>query len=271
MRIFKFFFVLLFYNSYLYGEIVTVEGAFKHIGDISQKKACQLAEKRAKDKAIKKSLGLKISLEEIQKCKETDGKVDCEQNQISILSLNGEITESKIINKEEGLDELSDPKIYYCIITLQANVQSAFKEDNSFEFQVNLNEVNFRRKEKLKIDFLLSEPLYLNVFQFFPYRNNEQILKLFPNDVEKQNFIKSTRFSLPSKLLSSGKNIEYIIEFPKSVKKERVDEHLIFIASKNNIKWLDSYFSVEDLNKRLIEIGKNNIVRKEQKTYTIYK
>ena len=187
MRIFKFFFIILFYNSYLHGEIVTVESTFKHIGDISQKKACQLAEKRAKDKAIKNSLGLKISLEEMQKCKETDGKVDCEQNQISILSLNGEITESKIIIKEEGLDELSDPKIYYCIITLQANVQSAFKEDNRFEFQVNLNEVNFRRGVKLKIDFLLSEPLHLNVFQFFPYRNNEQILELFPKNVEKDN------------------------------------------------------------------------------------
>ena len=270
MRILIIFLLFFFFGSFLYGEIVTVEGTFKHVGDISQKKACQLAEKRAKEKAIKEALGLKISLEEIQKCKETDGKVDCEQNQTSILSLNGEITESKIINKDEGLDELSEPKIYYCKITVQAKVQSAFKEDNSFEFQVNLNEINFRSGEKLKIDFIISEPLYLNIFQFFPYKNNEQILKLFPSIYEKKNFITSTRFRLPSEL-SSGKNLEYIIEFPNNIKKERIDEHLIFIASKKNIKWLDSYFSVEDLNKRLIEVGKNNIVRKDQKTYTIYK
>ena len=69
-----------------------------------------MQEKRAKDDAIKKALGLKISLEEVQKCKETDGIVDCEQNQTSILSLSGEITETKIISKDEGLDELSDPK-----------------------------------------------------------------------------------------------------------------------------------------------------------------
>ena len=271
MRKFIFFFILLLSSSYLHGEIVTSEGIFKHIGNISQNKACQLAEKRAKDGAIKKALGLKISLEEIQKCKETDGIVDCEQNQTSILSLNGEITESKIISRDEGLDELSEPKVYYCRIVVQAKVQSAFKEDNSFEFQVNLNEVNFRRGEKLRIEFIMSEPLYLNIFQFFPYQNNEQILKLFPNNIEKQNFVKTKRFSLPTQLASSGKNIEYILEFPKKIKKDRVDEHLIFIASKKNIKWLDSYFSLEDLNKRLIEIGKNNVVRKEQKTYTIYK
>ena len=87
MRKFIFFFTLLLSSSYLHGEIVTSEGIFKHIGNISQNKACQLAEKRAKDEAIKKALGLKISLEEIQKCKETDGIVDCEQNQTSILSL----------------------------------------------------------------------------------------------------------------------------------------------------------------------------------------
>ena len=269
MRKFIFFFTLLLSSSYLHGEIVTSEGIFKHIGNISQNKACQLAEKRAKDEAIKKALGLKISLEEIQKCKETDGIVDCEQNQTSILSLNGvKLTDSKIISKDEGLDELSEPKVYYCKIVVQAKVQSAFKEDNSFEFQVNLNEVNFRRGEKLKIEFILSEPLYLNIFQFFPYQNSEQIVKLFPNKEEKQNLIKTKRFLLPTSP-TSGKNIEYILEFPKKLK-ERVDEHLIFIASKN-IKWLDSYFSIEDLNKRLIEIGKNNIVRKEQKTYTIYK
>ncbi len=270
MRNFIIFFTLLLSSSYLHGEIVTSEGIYKHIGNISQNKACQLAEERAKNGAIKKALGLKISLEEIQKCKETDGIIDCEQNQTSILSLNGDITESKIISRDEGLDELSEPKVYYCKIVVQAKVQSAFKEDNSFEFQVNLNEVNFREGEKLKIEFILSEPLYLNVFQFFPYQDNEQIVKLFPNNEEKQNLIKTKRFSLPTSS-TLGKNIEYILEFPKKIKKERADEHLIFIASKKNIKWLDSYFSIEDLNKRLIEIGKNNVVRKEQKTYTIYK
>ena len=271
MKIFLKIFFFLFFFSQSSAEIITTEGVFKHIGDISQKRACKLAEKRAKEKAVKEALGLKVSLEETQVCKGTDGQDRCEDNQTSILSLNGEITQVKVLNKEEGLDETIDPKVYYCKITIKAEVQSAFKEDKNFEFQVKLNEMNFRNGEKLKLKFVVSEPLYLNVFQFFPYRNNEQILKLFPNKVEKTNFFKNSNFLLPTKPKNSSLKIDYIVEFPKKVKMERVDEHLIFIASKKNIKLLNSYFSMEDLNKRLIEIGKNNIVRKEQKTYTIIK
>ena len=47
MRVLAIFFIL-FYKSHLYGEIVTAEGIFKHIGDISQNKACQLAREKSK-------------------------------------------------------------------------------------------------------------------------------------------------------------------------------------------------------------------------------
>ena len=43
-----------------------------------------------------------------------------------------------------------------------------------------------------------------------------------------------------------------------------------FVCLADENPWLND-IDVEDLNKRLIEIGKNNVVRKEQKTYTIYK
>ena len=59
MRKFIFFFTLLLSSSYLHGEIVTSEGIFKHIGNISQNKACLLAEERAKNGAIKKKQHVK--------------------------------------------------------------------------------------------------------------------------------------------------------------------------------------------------------------------
>ena len=124
-------------------------------------------------------MGLKVSLEETQVCKGTDGQDRCEDNQTSILSLNGEITQVIVLNKEEGLDETRDPKVYYCKITIKAEVQSAFKEDKNFEFQVKLNEMNFRNGDKLKLKFVVSEPLYLNVFQFFPYEIMSKLLNYF--------------------------------------------------------------------------------------------
>ena len=72
-------------------------------------------------------------------------------------------------------------------------------------------------------------------------------------------------FKLPTE------NLEYAVLFPENLSRAKVDEHLIFIATKADVGFLDTYFSLEDLTKRLLEIEKKNIVRKEQKTYTIYK
>ena len=115
------------------------------------------------------------------------------------------------------------------------------------------------------MDFLFSEELYLTVYQYYPYKKVDRVQKLFPNKYEKDNKISLKNFKLPTD------NLEYTVLFPDNISRARVDEHLIFIATKKNVGFLDTYFSLEDLTKRLMEIEKKNIVRKEQKTYTIYK
>ncbi len=258
-------FIILLMPATVFSKIVNTEYTFKHLGEVTQKDACQIAEKRAKEKAIKEALGLKISLDEIRKCKETDGVLECEDNQTSVLSLNGDIKEYKIINKEDGVDELSDPKIYFCKIEINADVVPSFENNLNIEFNIALNQVNFRSGEKISMDFLFSEELYLTVYQYYPYKKVDRVQKLFPNKYEKNNKISLKNFKLPTD------NLEYTVLFPDNISKARVDEHLIFIVTKKNVGFLDAYFSLEDLTKRLMEIEKKNIVRKEQKTYTIYK
>ena len=247
-----------------HAKIVEEEYKYKHDGKISPVEACKIAEKRAENKAIKKALGLTVSLEESQKCKEVDGVLNCEQNQISMLSLNGNITESRILDKDEGYDDLS--KIYYCKIKIFANVEPLFKEDSSFQLDVKLNHNDFRDGEKLTIDILSNEEMFLTVYQYFPYEKAWQVQKLFPNQREKNNKIVSKELRLPTE------GIEYTVNFPKNISKKRVDEHLIFIAAKKDIDWLPKYSRMQDLRKRLIELSKKNIVKSEsQKTYTILK
>ena len=258
-------FLILLMPATVFSKIVNTEYTFKHLGEVTQKDACQIAEKRAKEKAIKEALGLKISLDEIRKCKETDGVLECEDNQTSVLSLNGDIKEYKIINKEDGVDELSDPKIYFCKIEINADVVPSFENNLNIEFNIALNQVNFRSGEKISMDFLFSEELYLTVYQYYPYKQIDRVQKLFPNKYEKDNKISLKKFKLPTD------NLEYEVLFPDNISRERVDEHLIFITTKKNVSFLDTYFSLEDLTKRLMEIEKKNIVRKEQKTYTIYR
>ena len=273
MKIIKIILLSFFLSSGCYAAVITSEGSFKHDGNnFSPRQACEIAKKRAKEKAIIDALGLNISLEEVQKCDETDGKFDCRSNQVSIKSLNGEITEMKVIDKNEGIEELADIKLYYCKVVIQANVEQKIIENKNFDFQVSLNKINFiDGDEDLNIKLILGEKTYLNVFIYFPYEKNFKVERIFPNSVEKEkNYIITDQFSLPAKN-DKGEQLKYTVNFPREIKREKVDEHLIFIASKKDIKLLNKYFSLEDLNKRLIEIGKNNIVRKVQKTYTIRK
>ena len=249
----------------VFSKIVNTEYTYKHLGKVTQEDACQIAEKRAKEKAIKEALGLKISLDELRTCKGTDGEDECKDNQTSVLSLNGEITESVINNKEDGVYETSNGKIYYCKIEIKAVVVPSFENNLDIEFNVKLNQINFRNGEKIFMDFIFSEELYLTVYQYHPYKKIDRVQKLFPNKFEIDNKINSNRFKLPTN------NLEYFIDFPDRVSRKKVDEHLIFIVTKDKVNFLDTYFSLEDLTKRLMEIEKKNIVRKEQKTYTIYK
>ena len=67
-KILLFLFFFLNINSTI-AEIIVAKGTYKHLGELSPKKACELAEKRAKENAIKEALGLKISLYEVKKYK----------------------------------------------------------------------------------------------------------------------------------------------------------------------------------------------------------
>ena len=172
--------ILFFLNltTLVYSKIVEAEAKYKHDGKISQVEACSLAEKRAKDNAIKKALGLEVSLQETQKCSEVDGVHSCEQNQISVLSLNGDITEFTTLKEEAGIDE--ENKRYYCLIKIRANVEKSFKRNPEFQLDVKLNLDNFRDKEKINMEILSNKEMFLTVYQYFPYEKSFQVQKLFP-------------------------------------------------------------------------------------------
>ena len=92
-------------------------------------------------------------------------------------------------------------------------------------------------------------------------RNFTDIEKLFPNDLEQDNYLKDSSFNLPQ-------NAKYQIYFPDISNKNSVDEYLVFIASEKNINWLDKYTKKEDLKSAYI---RENSIKYMYKEYTIYK
>ena len=246
-------------------EVVITEGTYTYTGEISNNEACSLAKERAKLKALEKVLGQTISSDEMENCSEVDGKTSCERNQFFLSSFNGDITNITNIGKPviETQEITGGEKIFICKIRIRSTVKETTKTlDASFDFNVKLNEKNFRDGEELKIDIELNKPIYLTVFQVLPYETKDfQVYKLFPNDLEPNNFLDDSGVNLP-------RNAKYQIYFPDISGKNSVDEYLVFIASEKNIKWLEKYAKKEDLKSAYI---KDNSIKYMYKEYTIYK
>ena len=233
---------------------------------MSQDEACSLAKEKAKLKAIEKVLGQTISSDEMENCSEVDGKTSCERNQFFLSSFNGVVTETKPVGKPKIVSQEivgSDDKASMCIVKFRFDVKkSTTTLDASFDFNVKLNEKNFRNGDELKINIELNKPFYLTVFQVLPYETKDyQVYKLFPNQLETNNYLEDTSFNLPQ-------NAKYQIYFPEISNKNSVDEYLVFVASEKDIKWLDKYAKKEDLKSAYI---KENSIKYMYKEYTIYK
>ncbi len=260
----KYILIFFFITASAFAEIVEAEGSYTYAGDISRNEACSLAKERAKLKALEKVLGQTISSEEMENCSEVDGKTNCERNQFFLSSFNGDLTSIRQLKKDIQTEKLSNgEEIYICKIKIIAKVTKTTKTlDSSFDFNVKLNEKNFRDGEELKIDIELNKPFYLTVFQILPYEKKDyQVYKLFPNELEQDNFLNGNSFSLPQ-------NAKYQIYFPNVSNKNSVDEYLVFIASQKNINWLEKYAKKEDLKNAYI---RENSIKYLYKEYTIYK
>ncbi|MDA9682859.1 DUF4384 domain-containing protein [Candidatus Pelagibacter sp.] len=260
----KYILIFFFITASAFAEVVDAEGSYIYGGDMARNEACSLAKERAKLKALEKVLGQTITSEEMEKCSEVDGKTTCERNQFFLSTFNGDV--AIIGQPKENIEpaEVSGQKIDICRIKIRAKVTKTTKTlDSSFDFNVKLNEKNFRDGEELKIDIELNKPFYLTIFQILPYEKKDyQVHKLFPNEREQDNFLNGKSLSLPKK------GTRYKIEFPNIDNKNSVDEYLVFIASKKDINWLDKYAKTEDLKNAYI---RENSLKYLYKEYTIYK
>ena len=119
--------IFLFLSIPLKAEIVTEKGKHRHTGNIAYDKSCKIAEQKAKKNAIIKSIGQTISSDVVSNCSEVDGEFECERNQLSLFELNGVITFSKRVGKPNYGEELGSEGIFFCEVTIRANVEPVKK------------------------------------------------------------------------------------------------------------------------------------------------
>ncbi len=241
----KLIFLILIFSFQAKAEIVTVTGTHKHTGNFSPNESCSIALEKAKLDAIRQVLGESISSEVFSSCSEVDGELNCTRNQFSSLKLRADITDLK--PQEPVHDNNEDSGVFICKQTIEANVVPIRQNtDPSFHFDIELNKRTFVSKEIMKIKINTSKKMYITIFQRLPYGGTkyDKITKIFPNE----KFNKNT-----NNLVQDNITLKYQTYFPKEIDKKIVDEHLIFVASKREIPWLNEYATYESLKKQFIK------------------
>ena len=264
----NFFCLLLLILSYnALAEIVSVDvsAEFTYGPAISQNKACEAASQRATTEAVRQIYGEKLSSSQQVSCKEeesTEDNTNCVYHSYLWNTIDGEIRSSREISREiETVGVLSR-----CTVKLAIEVKkSTEKSDPSFDFQVRLNQNIYRNEEELIITIEPSKKMYMTIFGWYPYNDEDTVKKELPT--EGDNYFLNEVLKIPSERALRKRAIQ--VSFPKNIERSFVDEHLIFVASKKPINWLKTY-QFDEFKKRLTELKKSE-KRIHQISYKIVK
>jgi hypothetical protein len=94
--------------------------------------------------------------------------------------------------------------------------------------------------------------MYVSVFNWRPAFNRDNVVRLFPNEIEKNNFIRNA-VRLPS--ISAEKNYSFELEWlaPAGEDKDSMSEWVIVVATKKPMPWLAVY-DMQRFKEKLLEI-----------------
>ena len=262
-------FIFIIFNFEFYATKANAKdysgtGKYRFGPNIAESTACDLAFERAKKNALSNAYGEKIFSEDLMRCSETEGDAKCELNKSIISTINGTI---KKIKKKNWLP--LERQAGYSICTCQiiaAIVKPEKSKDANFDFHMVINKKTFRDDEKFIIQIEPSVKMFINIFQWEPYRSEgSKLTKIFPNKFESNNEIENKK-TIPEKKY----NYSFIVDYPYETQdKKYVDEYLVVLATKKNINFFNEY-EFKNLQERIYEIP-NNEFRVKKISYEILK
>jgi len=233
---------------------VTTKGEFLFPSTMSEDAACDAARQRALEEAVRQSRGESVSAEEQFSCRETrESATDsaaCTFNRSVWSQLDGEVRSSTVTRKFVFEVE-NAPGVRRCFIELNAQIEARPKSsDPNFDFSVRLSKTVFLSGDDLQIQITTKQKMNLAVFSWIPSQDKELAQRIFPNAFDLSPEIESTR-QIPKQTRDNDYRLE--VTFPSNFDRDFSDEYLLFVATKKEIRWLDSY-NIKDLNDRLREL-----------------
>ena len=231
-----------------------VTGEFLFGPETSESKACEAAEQKAKQEALRQVLGERFSVSEQLSCREgkagTDNP-DCVYNTFLWSEIDGDIKQAvrlgnPVVDKTLGASR--------CVVAMRVEVvQPDTAPDPSFDFQVLLSSIRLREGESLSFMVKPTTAMHLAIFGWAPSHDRTTVTRIFPNTFDTEALLKAQQDNpIPSEM--GGRRYGFQASFPAGLKQDFVDEYLIFVVTKRPIAWLESY-EFEKFRARIREIS----------------
>lgn len=216
--------------------------------------ACNAAEQKAKQEALRRVLGERFSVSEQLSCREGRAQTDdtdCVYNTFLWSEIDGDI---KVAKRLGDPDVTQTAGAWKCTVKMQVVVDvPATKPDPGFDFEVTLSAIRLREKESVSFVVKPSATTHLAIFGWSPLHDKKLVTRVFPNQFDSIGTLRPREIQrIPSERMAS--NYSFEVTFPRDVKQDFVDEYLIFVGTKSPVPWLDSY-DFEQFKARLREVS----------------
>jgi hypothetical protein len=250
----------------------------------SHESACKIARDRLFDKARRLAAGEEtISFESTNVCKFSEQEESCNLFTNSFRSIaKVQITKSEFLKFSDGsMCRFSSAGNNVFEATVKGNfiLEKLPEPPENFNFRTSINVNQFvsypvnKIKQRKKNDDLLitienTEDMYVYIFQWLPYENNNSIQKIFPNNVDTMNFFKSNgKYLIPT--TNKQTSYKFRVDFPDEeyVFDNDVQEFLMIIGTKQEVRFFENY-NYADFGQKLANIEN---FRQDRKSYIIRK
>ena len=232
---------------------VDVKADFYFGPDLSRNQACDNAREAAKAKAVALVTGESIAADQSMHCKQVANATrdqGCEVHRHALTLVEGRVRKSELISETVK----TVPGAQICSVTMVVDVLPlAIDTDPGFDLRVDLNRHSYRVGDALQISITPSSPMYISVFNWRPAFKRDNVVRLFPNEIEKNNLIKGA-----IRLPSGATDKPYVFELewlaPAGEDKDSMSEWVIVVATKKPMPWLPVY-DIQGFKEKLLEIA----------------
>ncbi len=246
------FFTLLFQWQCVVAFPVDVKADFLFGPDLSRNQACENAREAAKAKAIALVTGEKVSIDQHMYCSQNSKNSDdkrCELKRQTWNLVEGRISKSEVIS--EVVKSVQGAQV--CTVSMVIDVDPpALTADPNFDLKLELNHMSYRPGDALSISIQPTAPMYISIFNWRTAFLNNNVIRLYPNEIDKNNYL-TQPLTVPPLTPSPGYKLELEWIAPAEFDKDSMVEWIIVVATQKPITWLPAY-DMTRFKEKLLEI-----------------